>query len=571
MALFKRMRDTLRQWPAAAQLRLARLNLLARTHVDAGFAALAADPAWRDALRRPRARQRVLIATNSGGHFAIAAIDRMLGAALTLRGAAATHVLCDKTLPACQMCEYNLTPDLAGFARHGPAALLCGYCHAPAERDLRAIGLEVVRLGDALSTADRAEAKAIAAACDIAKVSELNWRGIAIGEHARAGALRFFARGDLGGERAGEPVLRRFIEAAALSAAAYLELIDRHQPDVLVAHHGIYTPQGLAVAAARARGVRVVTWNPAYRRHCFIFSHDDSYHHTLMDEPTSVWREQPLSPAEHVRIREYLHSRREGGGDWIKYHTAPDYALTADLNRLGIDAARPLIAAFTNVFWDAQLHFPRNAFDSQTAWLEDTITYFSSRADLQLAIRVHPAERSSSPPSRQHASDVIAARFPVLPDNIKVIEPDSAVSSYALAEQANAALIYGTKLGVELSALGVPVIVAGEAWSRGKGFTRDARSRADYRALLSELPLAGRLEAREHDLALRYANHFFFRRMIALPFVHAAPGPHRFRIAIKGADDLAERRWPGLDVICRGILEDTPFLCDTTVETPRAQ
>ena len=40
----------------------------------------------------------------------------------------------------------------------------------------------------------------------------------------------------------------------------------------------------------------LVTWNIAYRAGSFIFSHDDTYHFTLMDEPTSVWEDLPWSP-----------------------------------------------------------------------------------------------------------------------------------------------------------------------------------------------------------------------------------------------------------------------------------
>ena len=38
--------------------------------------------------------------------------------------------------------------------------------------------------------------------------------GVAIGEHAYAGALRFFATGSLDEEPGAEPVLRRYLEAA---------------------------------------------------------------------------------------------------------------------------------------------------------------------------------------------------------------------------------------------------------------------------------------------------------------------------------------------------------------------
>ena len=50
------------------------------------------------------------------------------------------------------------------------------------------------------------------------------------------------------------------------------------------------------------------------------------------------------------------------------------------------------------------------------------------------------------------------------------------MSTYALMSLCNAAIIYGTKMGVELTSVGLPVIVAGEAWIRNKGLTHDASS-----------------------------------------------------------------------------------------------
>ena len=47
----------------------------------------------------------------------------------------------------------------------------------------------------------------------------------------------------------------------------------------------------MIVQTARANGVRVVTWNVAYRANTFVFSHGDSYHHTMIDEPVSEWKE----------------------------------------------------------------------------------------------------------------------------------------------------------------------------------------------------------------------------------------------------------------------------------------
>src|SRR5262249_724825 len=138
-------------WPLAARARLLRLNVVARTGGHQSFAHVAADPTWAAALEEARNGKRALIATNTGGHFALAAIDCLLAMALTLRGARVSNVLCDAALPACQMCEFNLMPDITDRGRNQPDALLCGYCHAPAEQRLRKLRLDIDRLGAQLT------------------------------------------------------------------------------------------------------------------------------------------------------------------------------------------------------------------------------------------------------------------------------------------------------------------------------------------------------------------------------------------------------------------------------------
>jgi hypothetical protein len=121
-------------------------------------------------------------------------------------------------------------------------------------------------------------------------------------------------------------------------------------------------------------------------------------------------------------------------------------------------------------------------------------------------------------------------------------------------------LIFGTKTGVELASMGIPVIVAGEAWIRNKGITLDARSEADYLQLLDRLPLTIPMTRAAVERARRYAFHFFFRRMIPLDFVEPAPGTPGFRFAVSDLSMLMPGASRGLDVICDGILEGTPFV-----------
>ena len=92
----------------------------------------------------------------------------------------------------------------------------------------------------------------------------------------------------------------------------------------------------------------------------------------------------------------YLSSRRRGGRDWIVFHnTEPVEDLRQAAPELrAIDLERPLVGLLTNVAWDAQLHYPANAFPDMLDWIVLTVRWFGDRPDLQLLIRVHPAELS---------------------------------------------------------------------------------------------------------------------------------------------------------------------------------
>ena len=106
-----------------------------------------------------------------------------------------------------------------------------------------------------------------------------------------------------------EPVLRRYLESALLTALALNNLFEGHTYDVVCFNHGIYVPQGIIVEACRAKNIPVVTWNPSYRKTTFIFSHGDSYHHTMISEPTDVWENIEMTPALVDKTMDYLKSR----------------------------------------------------------------------------------------------------------------------------------------------------------------------------------------------------------------------------------------------------------------------
>jgi hypothetical protein len=514
---------------------------------------------WDSARRAAEGGPRVLMATAIGSYAHAVTLESALAVALTFRGAEVHALLCDGTMSACAECEASLYPDIAKFAQHGPTRDLCRDCLWPAEKVYGRLGIKVHRYGDWLTPEDRAEASRIAATTAVDRIESFTLDGLAIGEHAHAGALRFFASGTLDDEPEGERVLRRYLQSALLTAFATRSLLRAIQFTSAVVTHGIYVPWGIIGAVARQEKVRVATWNVAYRKRRFIFSHDDTYHHTLLTEPREHWENVELSPPRERELMQYLSSRREGLFDWIVFHR-PKRRDAGDIaKQIGLDPGKAVVGLLTNVSWDAQLHYPANAFPNMVDWLVRTCEYFARRPELQLLVRVHPAEISGFPPSRQPILAELRKRIPELPSNVIVVPPESDISTYTLMSLCNAAIIYGTKTGVELTSVGIPVIVAGEAWIRNKGITFDASSPEEYFRILDRLPFAARLDAGQMTRARRYAYHFFFNRMIPLPFIEPKAGFPVYRLKLDRFQQLLPGD-PGLDTICDGILQRRPFV-----------
>ena len=310
--------------------------------------------------------------------------------------------------------------------------------------------------------------------------------------------------------------LKKFLIAALKTQLSTEKLFSKKNFDTVILNHGIYVPQGVIHEVSKKNKINTVNYCLGTRKKTFCFCKDETYHKALIYENNQNWEKIELNKKTEEKLNSYLKSRLHGNQDWIYFHNKPNFDLKSCFKKYNIDMNKPLIGLATNVIWDAQIDFPSNFFKNILNWLFYTIDFFIKNENLQLLIRVHPAEVNSTKPAKQRILDEIMKHYKSLPNNIKIIPAEDNVSTYTVMEACNSILIYGSRLGVELSAMNIPVIVCGEGFIRNKGIGIDINSFKDYDKILKQLPLNHRLSSEKLERAKKYAYHFFFRRMIKI-------------------------------------------------------
>jgi hypothetical protein len=495
-------------------------------------------PNWSLATQRGSESQSgkidILIASNVGSYLPGGVIESLIAKRVLDKGGTVGVVLCDAVLPACMACTRDWIPKIEKFVDNGPDRLMCRVCKSAGQRAFSGLAIETIRLSEHLQEQDFESTATELAAKSIGEMSNFNWQGVAIGEHARAGAIRYLKADLAHADRNSEALLRRFCSAAMLTSVAYRRILDRYQPKGVLVHHGVYVPQGVVVDLLKATGTRLVTWMPSYRKNTALFAVGDTYHKVMtrsLDTPLPVLTQEQL-----VSIRKYLKERETGVSDWISF--APRRSKRSGIyEQLKLDSRLPIVTLYTNVSWDAQVHFEDNVFHDMFDWLRSTVRYLAQEfPTTQIVIRIHPGEVRGQLKSEQPVACELEKWTDIDFTRVHIVDAESEISSYALAEMSKFVIVYASKIGIELAARGVKVLVGGEAWVKHKGISIDPASRNEYFAALTDLMTVDSYRINS-DRAERFAFQIFFKEMRDIRSLESARGYPPFRVREQALSD----------------------------------
>lgn len=491
------------------------------------------------------------------------AFESVIGKSLQQRGHNVASLSCNGALPACQ---WNISGNNRPKNRYPENLIFKSNALSRCKKCDRSID-KVCKSSDIrkISLIDYEDSREI---LDIEKkIENINpkvpffYKGININEHVTSTILRVNLRGTLVDDDRTNYLYKRFASSAVKLINCLEKFIKEYKPDRLVCVHGIYLEHGILVSVANKHGIPIVVWGTPYRKNTVQLSHNDTYHRERIYESNSVWEDIILDKSMNKKLDLYANSKVSGGRDNVNYHPTPIINKNKIFEKLGLKENKPIVTLFTNVLWDAQIFYASNAFENLLDWIFQTIEFYRDK-ETQLIIRIHPAESKGGFTTSQPIANEIFNKFPKLSNNIKIVKPESDISSYTLAEISNVNVVYGTNMALEIALRGHPLMIVGECVARGKGFSYDVNSSNEYFMMLKNLHSISPLTDHQIERARKYAYHLYFRRWIDFSkYSTSSIGKGTTRHAVlnfRRVDELQEDE--GVDVICDGIINQSPFL-----------
>ena len=504
--------------------------------------------------------KKILIAPIVNADQTLICLHSLLGVSLSLKNCEVDYLICDTILPACTN-AINFVINENEFIQHGPKKV-CNSCYDCNHTLFNQIDKNYLKLSNYLNKDDFNYAEKLSSSLTKNEIINFNQDNVNIGEHCLAGTLRFYGIGDIDIKENSTKVLRKYFKSALLVKNSFEKILDKKKYDAVVVDHGLYIPQGIITEVSNNKNIPTKVMWQGYKENSLLISDKITYHKSLINENKEDWFNYDFNNHKKNKIMNYLEERNTGLTDWFSFNKNPDmnwdnFKKTNNINN------KIIVTLMTNVIWDAQLKFEQNIFKNQMEWINTSINFFKDKKNIDLLIRVHPAEIRGDVPSDQKIEDEIKKSFSTLPSNIKLIKPENKFSSYRLGKESNVILVYATKLSFELPCYGKHVIVCGEAFGKNKGFTYDPTSKEEYLKILEKIPFKNNLDQNKIELAQKYTYHFFFRRSMHLNSLKKIENQYPpFKLRSDFIDHFKNNKDPGLEIACESIINNKSAILD---------
>lgn len=323
-------------------------------------------------------------------------------------------------------------------------------------------------------------------------------------------------------------LIDKYLLDTSVNAVAATKIYDTYKPTAVLFLERGYTPYGEFFDIALKRKLNVIQWCGSHRNNAFILkrymaSNQDQHPASLSAKTWEYLKKMPWGKDKSDAIKNELF-KNYSSGEWFSevgtQFKAKMIEADAIKKQLGLDPSKKTAVIFPHLFWDATFFWGEDIFENYREWFVEAVRAACKNKNLNWIIKMHPAnvvklnrdgykgELVEKQSIRQFIGD--------LPPHIKMLEPDTNISTFSLYKAMDYCLTVRGTVGIEAAIFGIPVLTAGTGRYDGHGFTIDSSSREDYLSKLARMEIYPRLTPEQVELAQKFAYGTFILRPFEL-------------------------------------------------------
>jgi hypothetical protein len=356
----------------------------------------------------------------------------------------------------------------------------------------------------------RKEAERIVTEHSAAGLKDALFRGASVGRQALSTLSRHLHDGAVDVE---DPETRAllvdFLALAIRTTLAADALLDELRPELVLFNERNYAAEGPLSDLALERELNVIQ---------FVSGFEDTkgmHPRALSDESWPRVRALEWTPERDAELDAEFTHRYDGTTFLARWNQGWTRESSADELRgqLGLDPARPTAVVFSHVLWDANMFYGRDLFTDQEEWFVETVRAACENDRANWVVKLHPANvwklRRDRYEGELDELRAIREKVGELPAHVRLLPPDSEVSTWSLFGVTDVGVTIRGSVGFELPCFGVPVLTAGTGFYSGRGFTVDSGSAEEYLARLRSIEETPPVSAEGVELARKHAYGLF--------------------------------------------------------------
>ena len=153
--------------------------------------------------------------------------------------------------------------------------------------------------------------------------------------------------------------------------------------------------------------------------------------------------------------------------------------------------------------------------------------------------------------SKKGVIDFIYEKYPKLPENVTIINPELKIKTYDLFKFIDLGVIFNGTLGLEMMLFKIPVVSTGITTHGGLSFAMEPENIEDYKKLLTKKINTDKVD---YDKLELFAYFYFIKTLIPWKLTDTVFSNKFVGFNITDLDDLTPGNDPYLDHICNNIL-----------------